>query len=398
MRDLSAQERRAFLERKLKISLKKSAQFGFNNEKVLNRNIENLIGATQVPLGIAGPMRLRTSNLKPQTLYLPLATTEGALVASVNRGCKATRLVGGISVWVENAGATRAPVFRIKNIEEGEKLIQWVRKHFKQLKKMAEKADPYLKLLEVQPAMVGRNVYLRFVFDTCEAMGMNMVTFASERITQLIKAKTKIECFSLTGNLCVDKKPAWLNFIRGRGKRVWTEVKIKKEVVKKVLKTTPEKIAEVVYRKCLLGSAMAGSVGFNGHYANIVAALFLATGQDMAHVVEGSLGITTAEVIEKGSLYFSVYLPDLMIGTVGGGTHLPTQKEALSVLGLGKGKRGEALKFAEIIGGAVLAGELSLMAALASGDLARAHEKLGRGGRSGIARLDDSFDSIPDRE
>ncbi len=246
--------------------------------------------------------------------------------------------------------------------------------------------------------MVGRNVYLRFVFDTCEAMGMNMVTFASERITQLIKAKTKIECFSLTGNLCVDKKPAWLNFIRGRGKRVWTEVKIKKEVVKKVLKTTPEKIAEVVYRKCLLGSAMAGSVGFNGHYANIVAALFLATGQDMAHVVEGSLGITTAEVIEKGSLYFSVYLPDLMIGTVGGGTHLPTQKEALSVLGLGKGKRGEALKFAEIIGGAVLAGELSLMAALASGDLARAHEKLGRGGRSGIARLDDSFDSIPDRE
>jgi hydroxymethylglutaryl-CoA reductase (NADPH) len=300
-------------------------------------------------------------------------------VASVNRGCKATRQAGGISTLVENVGATRAPVFKVKNLKEAKKLVEWCEKHFNQLKKVVEKGDPYLCLLEIQPKILGRNVYLRFVFDTNEAMGMNMATLATGQAVQLIKAKTGTSGVSLTGNLCIDKKPAWQNFIKGRGKKVWAEAKIKKEIVKKVLKTTPEKIVEVVYRKCLLGSAVAGSIGFNGHYANIVAALFLGTGQDLAHVVEGSLGITTAEIVGRNNLYFSIYLPDLMIGTVGGGTHLATQKEALSILGLGKGKKGEALKLAEIIAGAVLAGELSLIAALASGGLVKAHERLGRG-------------------
>lgn len=177
----------------------------------------------------------------------------------------------------------------------------------------------------------------------------------------------------MAGNYDIDKKPAWLNFINGRGKKVWAEAVIPHAVIKDVLKTTPEKIHEVVIKKCLLGSIISGSMGFNAHYANIIAAIFASCGQDLAHVVEGSLGITTTELIGD-NLYMSCYLPDLMVGTVGGGTGLPTQKEALAILG-----NPTAMQFAEIVGGTVLAGELSLLGALSSGQLAEAHSKLGRG-------------------
>ena len=210
---------------------------------------------------------------------------------------------------------------------------------------------------------------------------MNMATIATKKAVQLIEKKMKAKCFSLSGNVCVDKKPSWLNFISGRGKKVWAEARIKKKTVKEVLKTTPQEIVAVVNKKCLLGSIMAGSLGFNAHFANVISALFLATGQDMAHVVDGSLGVTTAEK-RGGDLYFSVYIPSLMVGTVGGGTHLAAQEEALSLLGLGKGEVGESIKFARIIAGAVLAGELSLIAALAADHLAEAHQKLGRGKKS----------------
>jgi hydroxymethylglutaryl-CoA reductase (NADPH) len=379
VRHLNVAARRRFLEKETGANLENIAQSTFDPEKVVNRNCENLIGATQVPLGVAGPLKIRCFGSGTKNCYLPLATTEGALVASVNRGCKATRLAGGITVLGENVGATRAPVFKVKNLKEAQKLVDWTEKHLKELKETAKKTDTFLSLKEFQPMILGRNVYLRFVFNTREAMGMNMVTIASERMVQLIKVKTGSECVSLTGNLCTDKKLSWQNIIKGRGKRIWAEVVLSQGIIKGVLKTSSEKIAEVVYRKCLLGSALAGASGFNGHFANVVAALFLATGQDMAHVVEGSLGMTTAEVVEKNDLYFGVYLPDLMVGTVGGGTNLPAQKEALKILGLGQGKRGEAIQLAEIIGGAVLAGELSLMAALASGQLAQAHARLERG-------------------
>jgi len=378
----STEQRRKWLEKKLDLKLKNISYFSLDEEKIRNRNCENMIGVTQVPTGIAGPIVI--SNIKYQIskrFYLPLATTEGALVASVNRGCKATRLSGGVNVLVENIGTTRGPVFKTKNLNEGRRFITWIKNHFNQLKSTAEKTDRHLQLLKIKPFLIGKNVYLRFVYDTCEAMGMNMVTFATQRITELIKEKTGIKCPSISANFCIDKKASWLNFISGRGKKVWAEAIIQKKIVRKVLKTTPEKIVKVVQKKCWLGSIMAGSLGFNGHYANIVAALFLATGQDMAHVVEGSLGITTAELEKNGDLYFSIYLPDLIVGTVGGGTHLETQKEALLILGLDKGKEGDALRLAEIMGGAVLAGELSLIAALSVGHLTQAHQRLGRGNR-----------------
>ena len=374
----SSKARREYLEKELKLNLKNIGYFSLDEKKVKNRNCENMIGATQVPLGIAGPLII---NHQPSVIshYLPLATTEGALVASVNRGCKAAKLSGGINVFVEEIGCTRGPVFITKSISQSFKFKNWLDGNFDRLQKTANKTSSYLTLKKLGTRFVGRNVYVRFYFKTSEAMGMNMATIATQKMADLIKRKTGIKCLSLSGNFCVDKKPSWLNFISGRGKRVWAEVIIKKKIVKEILKTTPERIIEVVNKKCLLGSIMSGSLGFNSHYANIISALFLAVGQDMAHVVEGSLGITTAELENNNDLYFSIYLPDLMVGTVGGGTHLKTQKEALSILGLDKGKTGNAFRLAEIIGGAVLAGELSLIAALSSGHLVKAHQRLGRG-------------------
>ena len=182
-----------------------------------------------------------------------------------------------------------------------------------------------------------------------------------------------VKCLSVSGNFCIDKKPAWLNFISGRGRRVWAEVILKKEIVKNVLKTTPEKFFEVWLAKCMIGSAMSGSLGFNAHFTNVVAAFFASTGQDLAHVVEGSMGITTSKVLKNGDLYVSVYLPAVMIGTVGGGTKLKTKQEGLSIIGAKT-----SLELAEVLGGAVLAGEISLLASLAEGTLAKTHEKLGR--------------------
>lgn len=362
--------------------------------KAVGRNIEKMVGCVQVPMGVAGPLVVDKKKYS-----VSIATTEGALVASVNRGCKAIRESGGCKVKVKEAGATRGPVFKVKGLRQGEELVNWVDKNISKIKKVARDSDRHLRLLKIRSQMVGRYVWFRLEFDTAEAMGMNMVTIATERVAELIYKELKIKCVSLSGNYCVDKKPSWLNMIEGRGKQVWVEVEVSEKVVKDVLKTNPEKIVEVVKAKQWLGSMVSGSMGFNAHYANIVAGVFLATGQDIAQVVEGSMGITTAEILRRregsepsfatlqtvgGSepkpscLYFSVYLPSLMVGTVGGGTGLPTQREALGIMGLGN-KKGDAVTLAGIIGGAVLAGELSLTAALASNDLARAHQGLGRG-------------------
>jgi hydroxymethylglutaryl-CoA reductase (NADPH) len=206
-----------------------------------------------------------------------------------------------------------------------------------------------------------------------------MATFATQQITDFIFGKTGIKCLSLSGNYCIDKKPSWLNFTTGRGFKVWAEIVLPKEVLQRILKTSARNFYNVWLAKCMVGSAISGSMGFNAQFANIVAAIFLATGQDPAHIVEGSLGVTTAEMLEE-DLYVSVYLPDLMVGTVGGGTGLATQEEALSILGIKGGSNGKnSEKLAEIIGAAVLAGEISLLSSLAEGSLVKAHKRLARG-------------------
>ena len=202
---------------------------------------------------------------------------------------------------------------------------------------------------------------------------MNMATIATDKIVRFIEEQTGISCLALSGNYCVDKKPSWLNMIEGRGFKVWAEVVLPQKILKQTLKTTAQKIYDAWLSKCIMGGIMSGSMGYNAQFANILAALFLATGQDIAHIAECSIGITTAEVRGK-NLYMSVYLPDLMVGTVGGGTGLSTQKEALAILGV---KQSEQL--VRVVGASVLAGEISLLASLSEGTLAKAHICLARG-------------------
>ncbi|MBI4097824.1 MAG: hydroxymethylglutaryl-CoA reductase, partial [Candidatus Levybacteria bacterium] len=375
----SALKRRIALEKQLKIKLPHIANFSLDEVVASSRNCENMIGAGQIPIGIAGPLLTKSSKLKAQSYYIPLATTEGALVASVNRGCKAISLSGGASTYSFRVGQTRGPVFAVKSLDEQKKLYQWIKGNEAKLAKASEGTSKHLKLIKVKVRGLSNYVFVRFYFNTGDAMGMNMVTIATQALSELIEKETGIKCLSIAGNYDIDKKPSWLNFINNRGFKVWAEVVLKKEVIGDILKTTAEKFFEVWLAKCMIGSAMSGSLGFNAQYANIIAALFIATGQDPAHVGEGSMGITTAKALKNGDLSVSVYLPSLSIGTVGGGTSLATQREALSILGvLGAGN---VEKFAEIIGGAVLAGEISLLSSLSEGSLASAHKRLGRGGK-----------------
>jgi hydroxymethylglutaryl-CoA reductase (NADPH) len=342
-------------------------------------NIENMIGAAQVPMGVVGPLPVDGSAADGEH-YLPLATTEGALLASVNRGVSTIRNAGGATVRVLKSGMTRAPVFKVDDVAAAGEVSAWVRENVDELAETAEATTGHGELQDVTPYVVGDSVFLRFSYDTKDAMGMNMATIATEAACEVVEAETPAELVALSGNLCSDKKPAAINAVEGRGRTVAADVLIPHEQVEERLGTTTDAIAEANTRKNLVGSAKAGALGFNAHAANVVAAAFLATGQDAAQVVEGSNAITTVDAREE-ELYASVTLPSLEVGTVGGGTKLPTQAEGLDVLGYAgggdpAGSNADAL--AEVIAAGALAGELSLLAALASRHLSSAHEDLGR--------------------
>jgi hydroxymethylglutaryl-CoA reductase (NADPH) len=380
--NLAVLARRRFLERKLNISLSGIASTILDFEELYGHNIENAIGAVQVPVGIAGPLRVNGDYAKGD-FYVPLATTEGALVASVNRGAKAVTASGGAYVKVLKDGMTRAPLIWTPSVVEAVRFVEWVKANMEVLKGKVSEVTRHGRLLDLQPFIVGNLVWLRFIYSTGDAMGMNMATIASDRICSYIEQSYDGEarCISLSGNMCTDKKPAIINRLLGRGKYVVAEALIPASVAESVLKARIDLIHYINQAKNLLGSGVAGSASFNAHYANIVAAIFIATGQDVAQVVESSMGFTWTE-LRGDSLYISVTLPSLEVGTVGGGTRLRTQREALAIMGVAGGGDPpgvNALKFAEIVAATVLAGELNLLAALASGHLARAHEKLGRG-------------------
>ncbi len=373
----SVKERRVALEKLLKLNLKYTGFYSLDEAIAAAHNCENMIGVAQIPLGVAGPIRLTPlSGRRAQDYYLPLATTEGALVASVSRGCKAITESGGATVDSYRVGATRGPVFKVKGLVENDRLNTFLNDNFKNLARIAAGTSLHLQLKKIFTRGLGRYRYVRFYFDTDEAMGMNMATIATNALVSFIESETQALCVSLAGNYDVDKKPSWLNVIEGRGTKAWAEVVISEKVLKEALKTTAQKVYNVWLSKCMLGSAMSGSMGFNAHFANVIAAVFLATGQDVAHIAEAGTGITTCEIDEGKNLYISVYLPDLMVGTVGGGTGLATQKEALSILGVKKTD-----EMAGVIAGGVLAGEISLLASLAQGSLAAAHRTLARGGK-----------------
>ncbi len=376
--ETAAEVRRRFVEGEADTSLGTVGEYGIDAADA-DPNIENMIGTVQIPLGVAGPLPVAGGTGEDEH-YLPLATTEGALVASVNRGCAVIRAADGANARVTKRAMTRAPVFRVTDVVEAEAVVSWVRENRAELREAAESTTSHGELVEVTPYAVGDSVFLRFGYDTKDAMGMNMATIATGEACEVVENETPAELVALSGNLCTDKKPAAINAVEGRGRSVVADVKIPNEVVEDRLHATPEAIAEVNTRKNLVGSAKAGSLGFNAQAANVVAAAFLATGQDAAQVVEGANAITTVEAREE-ALYASVSLASLEVGTVGGGTKLPTQSEALSVLGVRgggdpPGTNADAL--AEVIAAGALAGELSLLGALASRHLSSAHEELGR--------------------
>ena len=376
--ETAAAARRRLVEAETGADLSAVGEYGFD-AGATDGNIENLMGGAEVPMGVAGPAPV-DGGAADGDYYLPMATTEGALVASVNRGLGAIREAGGATARVTDAGMTRAPVFRVSGVAGSAEVVEWVEENEDRLREAAESTTSHGELLEVGPYVVGDSVFLRFVYDTKDAMGMNMATIATREAAELLEAETPAELVALSGNLCSDKKPAAVNAIEGRGRSVTADVVLPREQVEQRLGTTPEAMAEGNTRKNHVGSLKAVTLGGNAHAANTVAAVFLATGQDPAQVVEGANAITTMEVRE-GGLYASISFASLEVGTVGGGTDLATQAEGLDVLGLAgggdpPGSNADAL--AEVIATGALAGEISLIAAFCSRHLASAHEQLGR--------------------
>ncbi len=373
--------RRAFLSESRDVPLDAIGSSSLDFDAVCGKNAENTIGAAQIPMGVAGPLRV-SGDYADDSYYVPLATTEGALIASANRGCSAITASGGAVSTILGDTMTRAPLFTVPDARHGKELAQWIRDHFDAVREVSDAQTRYTKLVACTPFVTGRNLFLRFEFSTGDSMAMNSATKASDAIASFIEESFPwAKLVSVSGNMCVDKKSSAVNFVLGRGKSVTAEAIIPKNIVASKLKSTSERMADVCYRKIFVGSARAGSLGgFNAHVANIAAAFFAATGQDLAHVVEASNALTTMENID-GDLYASVMLPDVPLATFGAGTHLPTQREALSILGLYgssdvPGAHCRAL--AEVFAAIVLAGELSLIGALASRDLTRAHMQLGR--------------------
>jgi len=376
--------RRKMLERKANLSPAVLANLPYTNyayEKVAGQCCENVLGYVPIPVGIVGPLKIND-----QSFFVPLATTEGALVASTQRGTKAINESGGMRAAVLSDGMTRAPLIRFPSLVQAAQLKEWVEDptNYAMLVEKFQSSSKFAKLKEIKVMLAGRNVYLRFKCTTGDAMGMNMVSKGVETTLNILGEKFEgMQVMSLSGNLCTDKKPSAVNWIEGRGKSVVCEATIKGDVVQRILKTTVKDLVDLNTNKNLVGSIMAGSIGgFNAHASNLVTAVFLATGQDAAQNVESSNCLTLMESANDGQdLYMSVTMPSVEVGTVGGGTGLPAQSACLDIMGLKGASKEPGQKpklLATAVCGAVLAGELSLMSALAAGHLVQSHLKLNR--------------------
>ena len=348
----------------------------FSDTTLLHGNIENYIGMTLVPTGIIGPLKVLGTAANGE-FYIPLATSEGTLLASYHRGSRACYMAGGITSLCLIEGVQRSPLFKFKNIGELGVFLIWILDKIEDFRQITRNTSRYAVLTDVKSNIEGNQLILTFDFQTGDAAGQNMVTICTEAICRYIESHAPIqpECWFIEGNYSGDKKATAQSFRTVRGKKVTAEITLNAQVVKEVLKTTPAAM-EQYWRSSTIGTIQSGSIGAQGHYANGLAALFIATGQDVACVSEAAVGITRMELTPDGHLYAAVTLPNLIVGTVGGGTSLPTQRECLELMDCYGA--GNARKFAELCGALVLAGELSIAAALAAGQFAQAHQKFGR--------------------
>ena len=341
-------------------------------------NIENCIGTVKLPVGIAGPLRVNGLFARGD-YYVPLATTEAALVASYNRGAQLISSVGGCTAVLLHEGISRAPGFAFRTIVEAGQFAVWCTSQMEAFSGETNATTRHGKLNDLSITIEGNHVYLKLDFTTGDASGQNMVTIAAKAICDYILANSPVkpQYSFVEANLSGDKKATALSFLSVRGKKVTSEVTIPADVVSKWLHTTPRDMVNY-WRMSAIGGVQSGGIGIHGHYANGLAALYVACGQDPACVAESTVGITRFELTDDGGLYASVTMPNLVVGTVGGGTGLPSQRACLELLGVAGA--GHAQELAEICAGLALAGELSIIGALCAGEFARAHQRLARRG------------------
>ncbi|HUP06924.1 MAG TPA: hydroxymethylglutaryl-CoA reductase [Caldimonas sp.] len=369
-----AASRRRFVEERSGASLEQVGSYSFD-PKVLPGNVENFMGVAQVPIGLAGPLRINGEHAKGE-FYVPLATTEGTLVASYNRGMRLLSESGGVKTTVVEQYMQRSPVFIMDDALQAREFGAWITDHFEEIKAVAETTTRSGKLINIYQYSIGPLRNLRFNYTTGDAAGQNMTGKATFAACEWIKkAYPGGAHYILSGNMDTDKKHSRINMLVTRGKRVVAECTIKGELLKSLMGISAK---DLFWSRQVsnAGAFLAGSANNGAHAANGLTAMFIATGQDVANVSESHAGVTYAQLLDNGDYYWSITLTSLIVATYGGGTGLPTQKECLEMLGCyGKGK---ADKFAEICAAVVLAGDTSLSSAILAGDWVSSHDALGR--------------------
>ena len=370
-------ERRAFVERRSGVRLEHVARPSYDPH-AMRGNIEHVTGVVQVPLGFAGPLLVRGEHADGE-FYVPMATTEGTLVASYGRGMGVAREAGGVRVTVVNDAMQRAPVFVFADARAARDFGDWVDAHFDEIARVAATSSSVGRLRRIERYHAARMTYLRFNYSTGDAAGQNLASkatwIACRYIVEEYAKRAPIEEFTLSSNMDTDKKASAINALSTRGKRVIAEIAIPSALLERRLHVTSRKLFASRQRSTL-GAWMAGSANNGSHSANAIAAIFIATGQDAANVAESHAAVVHAELLADDALYYSITIPSLIVATYGGGTGLPSQRECLEVLDCyGAGK---VRKFAEIVAATVLCGELSLGAAVVAGEWVDAHERLGR--------------------
>jgi len=370
----SVQARQRFVEEFSGVKLNHVTRFSFEAARTRG-NIENFTGVAQVPMGFAGPIHILGEHAQGEFL-IPMATTEGTLVASYNRGIKLLNLAGGVKCTVSADAMQRAPVFIFDSAREARDFCIFIDESLEGIRQAAEATSSVAKLLFIDKYLSNKFAYLRFNFSTGDAAGQNMVGRATFAACEWILARrTDVRNFYLEANLATDKKHSHVNIMHTRGKRVTAEATVPRDLLEQNMRVVPEKLHHHA-TVGTIGAILSGASNNGAHSPNGITAMFIATGQDVANVAESSAAILYTEVTDRGALYLSLTIPSLIVATHGGGTGLPTQRECLQVLGCTE--KGSANKLAEIIAGVALAGELSLGAAISSLDWVSSHERMGR--------------------
>jgi len=370
----AATARREFLRERAGASLEHVGSYSFD-PAVLPGNIEQFVGVAQVPLAVAGPLLVDGEHARGE-FYVPMATAEGTLVASYNRGMKLLYEAGGVTTTILDDRMQRAPAFVFRSAREARDFAGWIDEHFDEIKAVAESTTRSGRLIEIEKYSASRILYTRFDYTTGDAAGQNLTGKATQAAAQWIAdQRPDIEQWFLESNFATDKKSSQVNMLHTRGKRVVAEATIPDALFRRIMHSS----SELMFRArqvSNLGGFMSGVNNNGAHSANGITAVFIATGQDVANVAESSAAFVHAELRDNGDYYYSVTIPSLIVATYGGGTGLATQRECLELLGCyGTGK---VRKFAEILAATVLCGELSLGSAIVAEEWVAAHDIYGR--------------------